>query len=120
MAQAEYVSNAIRALITGASTRPSTSPVPAAHAEFVAALAGQPPRSIPVDVDALDLEDRADHLSTVFNGLSAYLTAVLDETVQNVQGGLDLRNIEAVLSDLASDLTGAIQHAADDMAGRPA
>jgi hypothetical protein len=49
------------------------------------------------------------------------LTAVLDETVQNVQGGLDLRNIEAVLSDLASDLTGApIQHAADDMAGRPA
>ena len=47
MAQAEYVTNAIRALITGASAKPSTSPVRAAHAEFVAALAGHPPRTDP-------------------------------------------------------------------------
>src|ERR1700731_2650725 len=46
-----------------ASAKPSASPVCAAHAEFVAALAGHTPRTIPLDADALDLEDRADHLS---------------------------------------------------------
>src|SRR4030081_831642 len=120
MAQAEYVTNAIRAPITGASAKPSTSPVLAAHAEFVALLAGHPPRPIPGDVDAIDLDDRADHLNALFNGLSVYLTAILDDTVQNAPGRLDLRDVEAILSALASDVTGTIQHAADDLAGRVA
>src|SRR5580700_10224172 len=47
------------------SAKPSDSPVLAAHAEFVAALAGHPPRTIPLDADAIDLEDRANHLNTV-------------------------------------------------------
>jgi len=38
MAQAEYVSNAICALITGASAYPPISLICAAHAEFVATL----------------------------------------------------------------------------------
>jgi hypothetical protein len=119
MAQAEYVSNAIRALVTGASKDPSTTtPVRVAHAEFVATLAGHPPRPIPVDADGIDLEDRADHLDKVLSALSVYLTLILDDTAQNVPGGLDLPPIEAVLADLAADLTGAIQHAADGMAGR--
>ena len=42
MAQADYVTNAIRALITGASAKPSTNPVRAAYADFIAALAGIP------------------------------------------------------------------------------
>ena len=62
MAQADYVTNAIRALITGAGAKPSTNPVRTAHAEFVAALAGRPPWPIPLGADASDLEDRADHL----------------------------------------------------------
>ena len=118
MAQANHVSSAIRALITGACAKPSTSPVRAAHAEFVAALAGHPPRPIPLDADAIDLEDRADHLDKVFSALSVYVAVILDDTAQNVPGRLDLRDAEGVLADLASDLTGAIQHAADDMAGR--
>ena len=77
MAQAEYVTNAIRALITGASAKPSTSPVRAAHAEFVAALAGDPPRPIPIDADVVDLEDRADHLNKVLSALSAYMAGSL-------------------------------------------
>jgi hypothetical protein len=120
MAQAEYVSSAIRALITGASLKLSTSPIRAAHAEFVVALAVHPPRPIPVDTDAVDLEDRADHLKKVFSALSVYLTAILDDTAQNTRGGLDLLPIEAVLSDLASHVTGTIQRAADGMAGRVA
>ena len=67
MAQAGYVTNAIRALITGAGAKPSTNPVRAAHAEFVTALAGQPPWPIPLFADATDLEDRADHLKKVLN-----------------------------------------------------
>ena len=47
MAQADFVNNAFRALITGAGAKSSTSQVRAAHAEFVAALAGHPPRADP-------------------------------------------------------------------------
>jgi hypothetical protein len=120
MAQADYVSNAIRALITGASAKPSTNPVRAAHAEFAAALAGHPPWPLPLYADATDLEDRADHLKKVLDALSVYVTAILDDTAQNVPGGLDLHSIDALLSDLASDVTGTIQRAADAMSGRVA
>jgi hypothetical protein len=120
MAQADYVPNAIRALITGASTKASTSPVRVAHAEFVAALAGHPPRPVPIDADAIDVEDRADHLNKVLNTLSAYLTAVLDDTARNVPGGLDLSQVDALRSDLASDMSGTLQHAVERMAWRVA
>jgi hypothetical protein len=92
--------------------------VVAAHAEFLAALASHPPRPIPIDADSIDLHDRADHLSVVVSGLAAYLAIVLDDTAQNSPGGLDLTDAEGVLADLASDLTGAILNAADEMAGR--
>jgi hypothetical protein len=100
-----------------ASAKPS-SPVRAAHAEFVAALAGPPPRPIPLDSDTIDLEDRANHLSKVFIALSAYVAVILDDTAQNVPGGLDLPHAEGILADLAADLSGPIQHAADVLAGR--
>ena len=60
----------------GATARQSVNPARAAHAEFVAAMAGHPPRPIPLDADALDLEDRADHLNKVFNALSVYVAAI--------------------------------------------
>jgi hypothetical protein len=120
MAQAGYVSNAVRPLITGAGSKPSTNPVHTAHAEFVTALARQPSCPIPLFADATDLEDRADHLKDVLIAVSIYLSALLGDTAQNVPGGLNLRSINALLSDLASDVTGTIQGAADDMAGRVA
>ena len=120
MAQADYVSNAVRPLITGAATKPSTNPVRMAHAKFVATVAGESPWPLPLDPDASDLEDRADHLKKVLNALSVYVTAILDDTAQNVPGGIDLRYIDALLSDLASDVTGTIQRAADAMVGRVA
>jgi hypothetical protein len=103
-----------------ASAKPPASPVREAQAEFVAALAVHPPRATPLDADAIDLEDRADHLDEVFGAFSVYVTVILDDTAQNVPGSLDLRDAEGLLADLASDLTGAIQRAADDMAGRVA
>ncbi len=118
MAQADYLSNAIRALITDAIAKPSTNPVRAVHAEFVATLAGHPPLPIPLDPDATDLEDRADHLKKALDALSVYVTAILDDTAQNVPGGLDLRFTDALLSDLASDVTGTVRRAADALAWR--
>ena len=44
----------------------------------VAAVAGVPPLTIPLDADAIDLEDRAAHLSKVFDALSVYLAVILD------------------------------------------
>jgi hypothetical protein len=120
LAQAEHVTSAIGALMIGASAEPSTNPTREAHAEFVAVLAGAPPRPFPIDADAIDLEDRADHLNKVLNALPAYLAAVLDDTAQNVPGGLDLRQVDALLSDLASDMSGTLQHAVERMAWRVA
>ena len=122
MAQAELVSIAGRARITGAHPKPSTapvgSPVRTAYAEFLASLEEHPPRPIPIVADSIDLHDRADHLNEVFRGLAGYLTVILDDTAQNTPGGLDLCDAGAILADLVSDLSGAIQHAAEDMAGR--
>jgi hypothetical protein len=118
MAQANYVNNAFLALVPGATAKPSTKPVWATHAELVSGLAENPPRPIPVDADAIDLEERAEHLKQVLHALSVYVTAILDDTAQNVPGGLDLRYIDALLADLASDVKGTIQGAADAMAGR--
>jgi hypothetical protein len=120
MAQAEYVTKPIPALMTGASAEPSTSPVTVAHGEFVAALAGHPPRPIPDHARAFDIEDRANHLNKVLNALSVYVTLILEDTAENVPGGLDLRYVGDVLSDLTSDVTGAILRAAERMAGRVA
>ena len=103
-----------------ASLKSSASSVCAAHAEFVASLAASRPRPIPIDADALDLEDRADHLNEVLGALSVYLAVILDDTAQNIPGSVDLRDAEGLIADLASDVTGAIQRAADDMAWRVA
>jgi hypothetical protein len=90
--------------------------VTAAYKAFLTDLAGRPPCSIPLDADSIDLEDRAEHLSALFAGLATYLAVVLDDTAQNTPGRLDLTDAEAILADLAADLTGAIQNAADQMA----
>ncbi|MGA3311193.1 MAG: hypothetical protein ABSD08_21695 [Xanthobacteraceae bacterium] len=47
-------------------------------------------------------------MKKVLNALSVYVTAILDDTAQHVPGGLDLRYIDALLSDLVSDVTGTI------------
>jgi hypothetical protein len=120
MAQADYVPKPIRALITGASPKPSTNPIRAAHAQCVGALVENPPRPIPVYADAIDLQHRAKHVKGVRPALSIYLTAILDAAAQNVPGGLDLCHVDGVFSGLTSDVAGSIQYAAASMAGRAA
>jgi hypothetical protein len=118
MVQADSASNAIRALITGRITKQPTDPVCVAHTEFVAALAGHPPRPIPLEADRIDLEDRAAHLGQVFGALSVYVTVILNDTAQNAPSNLDLPDVEAHFADLAGDVVGIIEGAAEDMAWR--
>jgi hypothetical protein len=115
MAQAEHVISAIRSLATVACASPPTSVIGVAHAELVTTLARHRPRSIPVGVRAADLEDRADHLNTVLAAMSSYLTAILDDTAQNVPGGLELRQIDALRSDLNAELRGTLQQAVESL-----
>ena len=118
MAQADRVTNAIRELIPGAGGKPSTKPIKAAHTEFGAALEGHLPRLIPVVADTFELEDRADHLNKVPSASSAYFTEVLDGTAQRPPGGPELRHIDALVSNLASGITGTPHYAVDGLARR--
>ncbi len=114
MAQADNVSNLVRTLTTG--VKPSRNSIQAVHAAFVGAVAANPPWPIRRDPAAIDLEKRADHLRSLLCALSLYMTAVLDDTAQNALGRLDLRQIEALLSDLTSEVSGTVRRAADALA----
>ena len=118
MAQAENVTSAIAAPRIGASAKPSTSLVRLERAELLLASAGHEPHPSPIYPDASDLDDRAENLTKVLTVQSIDLGPVLDDTAQNISGGLNLDLIKAVLSDLTFDVTHAIEPPAHDMAGR--
>jgi len=91
-----------------------------AHAAFVGALLRNPPHPIPVDARAIDCVDRADHLTEVLNAVSLYVAAILDDTAQNVPGGLDRRPIVSLLADLVSEVTGTLRQGAAAFPGEMA
>ena len=116
MAQAECITTAIRQLMSRGRPPKSTSPVWAAHIEFVAAFAGNVPDPIHSDGHSEDLEDRADHLEKVFAALHVYLTAIIADTAHNIPGGsLDRRYLDNVFQDLSADALGVIRNAAEEM-----
>jgi hypothetical protein len=116
MAQAESITTAIRELMSRGLRPKPTSPVRLAHIELVAALAGNVPHPIYVDVDSEDLDGRADHLEKVFAALHVYLTAIIADTAQNVPGGtLDRRYLDNLFRDLSEDALGVIRNAAEEM-----
>jgi len=41
------------------------------------------------------------------------VTAIVDDTAENVPGGLDLGHVGAILSDLIKDITSTVRHAAE-------
>ena len=119
MAQAECITTAIRQLMSRGRPPKSTSPVWAAHIEFVAALAGNVPDPILSDGHSEDLEGRADHLEKVFAALHVYLTAIIADTAHNIPGGsLDRRYLDNVFQDLSADALGVIRNAAEEMRER--
>ena len=118
MAEADRVPSPIRGPSIRGTGRPSTSPIQTAHADLISNLSRHPPRAIPADPRPYALEDQADYVKGLFAAISGYLEAVLDDTAQNIPGGIDRRQIEALLSDLTSEVSGTLQNAAYDLAGR--
>jgi hypothetical protein len=116
MAQAECITTAIRELMSCERPPKSTSPVRAAHTEFIAALASYIPHPICAAVDSEDLESRADHLEKVFAALHVYLTAIIADTAQNIPSGtLDRRYLDNLFQELSADAVGVIRNAAEDL-----
>jgi hypothetical protein len=116
MAQAEHITTAIRELMSRGRPPKSTSPVRAAHTEFVAALVGNLPHPIYVEVDSQDLEACADHLEKVFAALHVYFTAIIADTTRNVPGGtLDRRYLDTLFRNLSADALCTIRNAAEEM-----
>jgi hypothetical protein len=116
MAQAEHISMAIRDLMSRGRPSKSTSPVRAAHTEFVAALAGNLPHPIYIEVNSQDLEARANHLEKVFAALHVYFTAIIADTVQNGPSGtLDRRYVDTLFLNLSAEALCAIRNAAEEM-----
>ena len=116
MAQAECIITAIRELMSRGRPGQSRSPVRLAHAEFVAARAGNVPHPIYADVGSQDLNARADHLEKVFAALQLHLTAIIADTAQNVpSGALDRRYLDNLFRDLSADALCVIRNAAEEM-----
>jgi hypothetical protein len=83
MAQAERIITAVRELMSRGEPPKSTSPR-AAHTEFVAAIAGNPPPPIRSNSRVKELERRADHLQRVFAALQVYVTALTSDAAQTI------------------------------------
>jgi hypothetical protein len=116
MAQADSISTAIRQLLSRGRPPKFTSPVRLAHSELVAALAGNVPHPIYAEVEADDLDGRANHLEKLFAALHVYLAAVIGDTAENIPGGtLDCRYLENLFQDLPADAVGVIRNAAEEM-----
>ena len=116
MAQADCMTTAIRELMSHQCSPNAMSPVRAAHAEFVGALASNPPHPIHPDLESDDLEGRADHLEKVFAALHVYLSAIIADTAQHLPGGgLDRRYLDNLFHDVAADALAVIRNAAEEI-----
>jgi hypothetical protein len=116
MAQADSIPTAIRQLMSRGRPPKSTNPVRLAHTEFVAALAGNIPHPIYADVEADDLDGRADHLEQVLAALQAYLAIIIGDTAQNMPGGrLDQGCLDNLFQDLSADAVAVIRNAAEEL-----
>jgi hypothetical protein len=114
MAQAESVTTAIRELMSRGEPPKSTSPARAAHAEFVAGLAGNVPRRIHPEANSKDLEGRAEHLGKVFAALHVYLTAIIADAARTIPGS-NRRYLDDRFQEFSADALGVIRNAAAEM-----
>jgi hypothetical protein len=118
MAQAESITTAIRQLMSRGRPRKSTSPLRAAHSEFVAAIAGNAPRSFRPNADCEVLDGRADHLQRVFAALHVYVTAIIAEIAQEIPGStLDRNYLNQLFRGLSAEALRVFRNAAAEMRG---
>ena len=116
MAQADYITTAIRQLMSRGQPPESTNPVRAVHAEFVAALAGNAPQPIRSAFGAADLDDRADHLRKVLAALHVYVAAIAADLAKNISAtSVDRLYLDQLFEQFSSDALRVIRNAAAEM-----
>jgi hypothetical protein len=116
MAQADSITRAIRELMSRGQPPKCTNPVRAAHAEFVAALAGNAPQPIRSVFDPADLDDRADHLQKVLAALHVYVAAITAELAQNIPAAsVDRLYLDQLFKQFSSDAPRVIRNGAAEM-----
>ena len=116
MAQADSITTAIRQLMSRGQPPKSTNPVRAAHAEFVAALAGNAPHRIHSAFDPADLDDCADHLQKVLAALHVYVVAITADLARNVPAtSVDRLYLDQLFEQFSSDALRVIRNAAAEM-----
>ena len=95
--------------------RPVVSVVRNAFATLLSELAENPPEPVMGDMDAYDLNERAEHMQAVLSVVEKYAEAVLADAKYRTSG-LDFDvNVTGRLSDMQGDLVGAFRNAADAM-----
>jgi hypothetical protein len=60
-----------------------------------------------------DLDERARHAGAIFIAVGEYIDALMDDTDANLSSRLDMRYIRGRLRDLAADVRGEIEEAAE-------
>ena len=116
MAQADSITTAIREPMSRGQPPKSTNPVRAAHAEFVAALAGNSPHPIHSAFDPADLDDRASHLQKVLAALHVYVDALTADLAKNIPAAsVDRLYLDQLFEQFSSDALRVIRNAATEM-----
>jgi hypothetical protein len=118
MAQANCVSSADCEFLIGAGAGQSTDPLQSAHRGLIGWLAAHSPSSLPIAIQSIDVEDRAEDVAELLSCFSTYLRLLLGDSAQNVPIGLDFRQIEALLADLCSEVAGTLRKGAESLKGR--
>ena len=104
MAQAERIITAFRELMSRGLPPKSTNPVRGAHAEFVAALAGNAPHPIHSALGPTDLDGRDDHLQKVLAALHVYVAALTADLAQNIPAAsVDRLYLDQLFEQFSSD-----------------
>jgi hypothetical protein len=67
--------------------------------------------------DALDFEDRAEHLRRACIAFEDYVRAVLVDTASHSNVHVDVKDVTGIISDMQGDVVGALLNAADEVRG---
>jgi hypothetical protein len=103
-----------------AESTDTTSPsVFGAHARLIQRLQQNRPHHMHAwhVTDALDFEDRAEHLRRLWIAVEDYTRAVLVDTAASSNVHVDIKDVTGCISDLKGDMVGSLLNAADELRG---
>jgi hypothetical protein len=90
-----------------------------AHAHLIQRIITNKPHHMPGWhlADALDFEDRAEHLRRLLVATEDYVRAVLVDMKRSSNVNVDIKDMTGCISDLKGDVVGSLLNAADKIRG---